>query len=191
VIDSAARLFLDQGYPATTIAAVARGAGVAPDTVYSTFGSKLALLKAVLDTSIGGDDSDVALLDRPGPQRVKSETDQRRQVAMFAAGITAQLERVRPLDDVLRSAAAVDADAAQLRADLQLRQRRAAMRTVAGWLAANGPMRNDVSTAETAATLWTLTSPEVHQMLREHWRWSRAHYERWLARTLSDTLLPD
>jgi AcrR family transcriptional regulator len=191
VIDSAARLFLDQGYPATTIAAVARGAAVAPDTVYSTFGNKLALLKAVLDASIGGDDSDVAVLDRPGPQGVKTETDQRRQVAMFAAGITDQLERVRPLDDVLRSAAAVDADAAQLRADLQLRQRRAAMRTVAGWLAANGPMRNDVSTAETAATLWTLTSPEVHQMLRENWRWSRAHYERWLARILSDTLLPD
>jgi AcrR family transcriptional regulator len=190
VIDSAAQLFLDQGYPATTIAAVARAAGVAPDTVYSTFGNKLALLKAVLDTTIGGDDSDVALLDRPGPQAVKAEPDQRRQIAMFAAGITDQLERIRPLDDVLRSAAAVDADAAQLRADLQLRQRRGAMHAVAGWIAENGPLRNEVSTAEAAATLWTLTSPEVHHMLRDNWRWSRAHYERWLARTLTDTLLP-
>ena len=190
MIESAARLFLEKGYPATTIAAVARAAGVAPDTVYSTFGNKLALLKAVLDATIAGDDSDVALLDRPGPQAVRAETDQRRQIAMFAAGMTDQLERLRPLDDALRSAVAVDAGAAQLRADLQLRQRRAAMHAVAGWIAANGPLRDELSTSEAAATLWTLTSPEVHHMLRENWRWSRPHYQRWLARTLTDTLLP-
>lgn len=190
VIDSAAQLFLERGYPGTTIAAVARRAGVAPDTVYSAFGSKLALLKAVLDVSVGGDDRDIALLDRAGPLAVKDEPDQRRQIAMFATGITDQLERVRPIDDVLRTAAAVDPDAADLRADLQLRQRRAAMRTVVSWLAAHGPLRDGVSAEEAAATLWTLTSPEVHQMLRDTWRWSRKRYTRWLTHTLIDAVLP-
>ena len=46
---------------------------------------------------------------------------------MFASGISGQLERVRPMDDILRSAAPVDPGVAELRADLQLRQRRDAM----------------------------------------------------------------
>ncbi|MBA2414661.1 MAG: helix-turn-helix transcriptional regulator, partial [Geodermatophilaceae bacterium] len=125
---TARELFLERGYPATTIAAVARRAGVSADTIYSVFGSKSTLLKEVLDVVIGGDDAQVALLDRAGPQAVRAEPDQRRQLEMFATGITDQLERVRPMDDILRSAAAVDAAAADLRADLQLRQRRESMR---------------------------------------------------------------
>ena len=89
VIDSARDLFLEQGYPATTIAAVARRAGVSADTIYSTFGSKGALLKEVLDVVIGGDDAPSPLLDRADPQAMRAEPDQRRQLAMFAAGITA------------------------------------------------------------------------------------------------------
>src|SRR6185437_2594599 len=106
IIDSALALFLEQGYPATTIAAVARRAKVSADTVYATFGSKIVLLREVLDTVIGGDDEQVALLDRVGPQAVRAEPDQRRQLTMFTTGITDQLERVRPVDDILRSAAA-------------------------------------------------------------------------------------
>src|SRR4051794_6909255 len=83
VVSAARDLFLDRGYAATTIAAVARGAAVSADTVYSTFGSKIAVLKAVLDVAVGGDDTDVAILDRPDPQAMRAEPDQRRQVAMF------------------------------------------------------------------------------------------------------------
>lgn len=189
VIASARELFLEQGYPATTIASVARRANVSPDTVYGTFGSKGALLKEVLDVVIGGDDEDVALLDRAGPQAVRDEPDQRRQVAMFAEGITEQLERFRPMDDILRSAAAVDAVAADLRADLQLRQRREAMRTVVGWIAAHGPLRQGLSQEEAAAVVWTLTSSEVHLMLRDAWGWPRERFQEWLRDTLTTSLL--
>ncbi len=190
VVASAAQLFREHGYSATTVAAVARAADVSSDTIYKTFGTKGGLLKGVLDVVIGGDDEDIALLDRPGPQDVRAETDQRRQLEMFAAGMTDQLERVRPLDDILRSAAVVDVEAAELRADLQLRQRRAAMRTLVGWLAANGPLREPLTTEDAAAVVWTLTSPEVHFMFRESWGWSRQRYEQWLHDTLTTTLLP-
>jgi AcrR family transcriptional regulator len=190
VVAAARELFLDQGYAATTIAAVARRAQVSPDTVYSAFGSKGALLKEVLDVVVGGDDEDVALLDRADPQAMRAEPDQRTQLAMFAAGSTAQLERVRPLDDILRSAAAVDPVAAELRADIQLRQRRAAMRTVVSWIAAHGPLRNGMSETEAAAIVWTLTSPEVHLMLRDTSGWSPQRYEQWLRETLISSLLP-
>lgn len=190
VLAAARDLFVAQGYPGTTIAAVARRAEVAADTVYSTFGSKIALLKEVLDVVVAGDDADVAVLDRSDPQAMRAEPDQRRQLAMFAAGMTGQLERIRPMDDVLRSAAAVDPAAAELRADLQLRQRRGAIATVISWVSAHGPLRDGLTEEEATAITWTLTSPEVHQMLRDTWGWSRERYEEWLRGTLTTSLLP-
>lgn len=109
---------------------------------------------------------------------------------MFAAGISAQLERVRPMDDLLVSAAAVDADARALRDDLQLRQRRESMTTVAGWIAAHGPLRDDQPVERAAAVIWTLTSPELHRMLREVWGWSAEEYAAWLEDSLAHALLP-
>jgi AcrR family transcriptional regulator len=190
MLSSARQLFVEQGYSATTIAAVARQANVSADLVYKSFGSKAGLLKAVLDAVVGGDEEDVALLDRSRPQAMRAERDPRRQLAMFAEGVTEQLERLRPVDDILRSAAAVDEAAAELRSDIQLRQRRLAMRTVVGWLASRGPLHPGVSEEEAAAVVWTLTSPEVHLMLRDIWGWTSERYSGWLRDTLIATLLP-
>ena len=189
ILDSARTLFAAHGYHGTTLEDVGRDAGVAADTVLHSFGSKKGLLRAVLDVEVGGDDAQIRVLDREGPQAMRSETDQRRQVEMFAAGITGQLERIRPLDDILRSAAAVDPDARSLRDDLQLRQRKAAMREIAGWIAANGPLRDDITVDDAAAMLWTLTSPEVHELLRDRCGWDSDRYRRWLAQTLGDSIV--
>lgn len=191
MVEVAVELFLAHGYASTSMAAVAAAAGVSPDTVYHVFRSKRGLLQAAMDMVVGGDDADVPLLDRADPQAMRAQTDQRRQIAMFARGIRVQLERVRPVDDMLRSAAATDAEVAALRADLQLRQRRQAMTAVAGWIAARGPLRDGSSADEAAAVLWTLTSPEVHHMLRVDWGWAPDTYEQWLRTTLERTLLDD
>lgn len=191
ILETARRLFLEQGYPVTSIEAIAGAAGVAPDTVYSVFGSKRNLLKQLMDLTVGGDDSDVKVLERAEPQTVRRERDQHRQVAMFAAGVTLRIEAVRPLDDILRSAAAVDPEVAALRDDLQLRQRRSAMSAFAGWLSSNGPLRDGVDVDDAGAILWTLTSPDVHRLLRDGCGWSRQRFQRWLEDTLVRTLLPD
>ena len=143
VLASARECFLAAGDGPSTVTAIARSAGVSPDTVFRLFGSKRDLLKVLVDTEAGGDSAEVALLDRPDPQALRRETDPRRQVAMLAAGIRGQLERLAPVDGLLRSAAAVDPEVAALRDDLQLNQRRQAMLTVAGWIAARGPLRDD------------------------------------------------
>jgi AcrR family transcriptional regulator len=190
ILEAARKLFTAQGYPGTTLGQVGREAGVAADTVLDVFGSKKALLKAVLDVAVGGDDAPVQVLDRAGPQALRQEKDQHRQLEMLATGLTGQLERIRPMDDILRSAAAVDEDARALREDLQLRQRRAAMTAIVTWVAANGELRGAMTIDEGAAVVWTLTSPEVHQMLRDSWGWSADQYRQWLADTLRLTLLP-
>lgn len=168
---------------------IAGTAGVSVDTVYKTFGSKIGLLKAVLDVAVGGDDAPVPLLDRAGPQALREETDQPTQVRMLAAAVTGQLERIRPLDDILRSAATVDQEAAELRQDIQVRQRRAAMRTIVGWIAARGPLRDGLSVNRAAQVVWTLTSPEVHLLMRDTGGWSERSYRAWLEQVLTDAIL--
>lgn len=189
VVDAATQHFLEAGYARTSLTAVAATAGVAVDTVYKAFGTKIGLLKEVLDVTIGGDDEPVALLDRAGPQALRDETDQRVQVRMLAAGVTAQIERVRPLDDILRSAAAVDREAAALREDIQVRQRRTAMRTIVGWIAARGTLRDGLTVDRAAQVVWTLTSPEVHLMMRETGGWSESSYREWLEQAVADAIL--
>ena len=89
-------------------------------------------------------------------------------VTMAARGTAELLERIRRLDDVLTDAAAVDPDAAALRKDIELRQRREAMRVLAGWLASTAPLRDGMTVERAADVLWVLTSPEVHRLYREH-----------------------
>lgn len=189
ITDAAATRFLETGYAGTPLASVARTAGVSVDTIYKAFGSKISLLKEVLDVTIGGDDLDVPLLERAGPQALRHETDQRIQVAMLAAAVTGQLERIRPLDDILRSAAAVDREAADLREDIQTRQRRRAMRVIVGWMAARGPLREGLTVARAADMVWTLTSPEVHLMLRDTCGWPKHSYREWLENAIANGIL--
>jgi AcrR family transcriptional regulator len=191
ILDAARRLFLDHGYPATSIEAIAAAATVSQDTVYSAFGSKRNLLKELMDAAVGGDDTDVKVLDRPEPQSVRHLRDPRVQVAAFAAGVALRIEATRPLDDILRSAAVVDAEVNALRDDIQLRQRRSAMATFAEWLAENGPLRDGISVSDAASIIWTLTSPEVHRLLRDGCGWSHERFVLWLDDTLTRTLLPD
>jgi len=190
ILDAAAAQFLARGYARTPVTAIAAEAGVSEDLVFHLFSTKRGLLKAVLDVGIGGDDADVALLDREDPQAMRRETSLRRQIAMFATGIGQQLERVRPLDDMLRGAAGVEPELAELRDDIQLRQRRQAMTTIADWLHSRGPLRDDMSVEQAAAILWTLTSPEVHHMLIDDWEWSGEQYRAWLQGILEASLLP-
>ena len=191
VLGAAQRLFLEKGYPKTSIEAIAAEAEVSQDTVYAVFGSKRNLLKQMMDVAVGGDDADTAVLDRPGPQSVRRAGDQRAQLAAFAADVAERVEAVRPVDDILRSAAGVDAEVSALRHDIQNRQRREAMTTFAGWLASNGPFRDRMTVTDAADVIWTLTSPEVHRLLRDGCGWPRERYARWLASTLVRELLPD
>jgi AcrR family transcriptional regulator len=189
ILDAADLLFSERGYATSTMEAIALGAGVAVDTVYAAFGTKRGVLSRLMDIRVGGDDQPVDLLDRSGPQAVRREPNQRRQLEGFAKDVTAILERVRPVDDIMRGAAAVDSEVAALRARLQ-EQRFQNMLKFVSWVKANGPLRGGMSEAAGAAIVWTLTSPETHRLLRVDRAWTAQRYADWLAETLTLTLLP-
>jgi AcrR family transcriptional regulator len=190
ILETAGQLFLAEGYPAITVASIASNARVSEDLIFRLFGSKRGVLKEVMDIAIGGDDEDTPLLEREDPQAVRAATDQHEQIRLFAAGMTAQLDRVQPLNELLRSAAAVEPEIATLRDDLHQRQRRFAMNMVASWIAANGPLRDDMSTDDAGAIIWTLAGPEVHGALTRDCGWSSARFRDWLRQMLTAALLP-
>ena len=190
ILETARDLFLTAGYPATTVAAIAAHADVSEDLIFRLYGSKRGVLKEVMDIAIGGDDENISLLEREGPLAVRAATDQHEQVRLFAAGMTAQLDRVQPLNDLLRSAAAVEPEIATLRDDLHKRQRRFAMNMVASWIAANGPLRDRMDTEDAGAIIWALASPEVHRALTVDCGWSSERFRDWLRHMLAAAVLP-
>ena len=61
IVAAASRLFVERGYGATTIDAVADAAGVSRKTVFTAVGGKVDLLKVALDWAVAGDDRPVAV----------------------------------------------------------------------------------------------------------------------------------
>jgi AcrR family transcriptional regulator len=189
ILEAAGDLFAERGYVATTIDAVAERAGVAADTVYASFGNKKGVLSAVVDLRVTGSAEGSDVLAGEGPRAVRHASDQRQMLAGFAADIAPRVERVRPIDDVLRSAAVIDTDIADLRSRMQ-ENRFIKLREFITWLSAIGPLRDDMEIEEATATAWTLTSPEVNRMLRDVRGWSSEQYVQWLSATLVLVLLP-
>lgn len=186
LVAAARRLFLERGYSATTIEAIADSSGVPLGTVYRLFGSKRRILLSVLDVAFGGDDEPVAYRDRPATQAALAEQDPHRLIEAFSPLTRRLLERSAPILQVLRSAAEADAEAAGLYAEAQ-RQRYVGQATVARVLAERNQLA--VSEAEAADIMYTLRSPEVFRTFTQERGWSGERYERWLTQALQATVL--
>jgi AcrR family transcriptional regulator len=180
---------MEKGYGGTTIDAIAAQAGVASETVYAIFKNKRNILSFLFDISIGGDDQPVRVTDRPGPQAVLNDTDQHRQVTMFAKDITEILSRAAPLFEVMRVAAKTEPEIASLVQRL-LKERLQNMTMVAKSIAANGVLREGLDQRTAAETIWSLTSPELYQLCSVDLGWTKARYADWLAQALTRLLLP-
>ena len=148
---AARRLFLERGYGATTVEAISELADVAPATVYRLFASKAGILKALLDVAIVGDDTAVAMADRPEVRSLLANGDPRARIAGFVAVVVQVNGRVAPLHHVLVGAAGSDRDAAALFADL-VRQRQRGQRTIARSLARSRVLRPGLREREAADT---------------------------------------
>jgi AcrR family transcriptional regulator len=187
VLDAAARLFVAQGYTATTIADIAGEAGVAVQSVYKAGQSKAELLHAVVDLAVAGDDEDIMIADRAAFAAIGDEADARRQVQIFADLIASIQERSAPVQAAYRQAAAVDETVAASLAATH-RRRIETFTTVVAMIPRRHlrrPLR------ESAETPWAIGSPDVFLLLRDQQGWDAARYRRWLGATLVEVLLVD
>jgi len=189
ILEAARRLFSERGYTGATIDSIAQQAGVAPETIFATFGNKRAILANLIALSVGGDDEPIPLLQRPGPQTVLQEQDPIRQLHRFAQDISEILERVAPMFEIMRVAAKTEPDIAELLNHL-LKERLQNMATLISRLSAHSPLREGVDIDHASEIVWTLTSPEVFSLLTVDRGWSRTQYHQWLGDSLIRLLLP-
>jgi len=188
VVAAAGDLFLARGYPATTIEAVAAAADVPVASVYRLFGSKKAILSAVLQVAFVGDYEPVGLHDRPEARAAAAQPDPAALLAGWARVARSVLTRSGPLQQMLRVAAEADPECADL-AGIFRQQRLAGQSLVARELAARDALAPGLTEEAALDTIYTLMSPEVHRVLTVERGLSPDQYEDWLARVLVATLL--
>lgn len=179
--DSARRLFREHGYAATTIAQIADDAGLAVQTFYAVFGSKRAVLTALIDQMEEG-----AEMPRLVEQLV-ADPDARNQLGLIVDFNVKLFDRGADVLEILRSAASAEPDLAQVHRQGEARRRRDQRRLVEGW-AARGALRAELSMREAADTLWAMTSPDVYRLFVHDNGWPKPRFAAWLRRLLSQVL---
>ena len=187
ILDAAQRQFLEGGYAATTIAAVAAEAGVSVETVYKAFGGKPGLVRAIYDRGLVGPEPVPAY--RRADEMRERETDPRAIMRNWGTIASEVSSVVSPIERLVRAAAASDHDmAALLQAHNDLRERRA--RHHARFLKEQGYLREGVSVAQATDILWTCTSDELYDLLVTQRGWSPPRFARFLADFMINALLP-
>jgi AcrR family transcriptional regulator len=185
VVEAARELFVSRGYVATTVADIAKEAGVALQSVYNAGQSKASLMHLVVDLAVAGDDQDVLLVDRPTFTAIADQPTAEQQVEVIAALIAETMQRLAPVWVAYREAAAVDPTGA---ANLEAAHRRRS-ETFADMLGRVDQERLRLSPEEAADSAWAVGSIDVYLLLRTIRGWSHERYAAWLTRTLVELLV--
>ena len=177
IVDASARLFSAQGYQSTTLAAIAREAGVSAETVKAA-ASKAELLIAAFEVTFSGSEGAESLTETDVAEGVLALPDEIFLDAVLAR-ITDANARGHALWTVLLGAASSDpvVDAAL---QLTLARRSADYRWVVRELVDRGYAGDLPDHDATAAALSFLLSPEGYQQLVGQSGWSPERYTRWL-----------
>lgn len=181
VTDAAKRLFLRDGFAATTVAAVAAEARVSVETIYKGFGGKPRLVRAICDRELAD-----------GEQRTRlplTEPDPRTVIRGWGSLSAEVAPRVAPILLLLRAAAATDPVMADLQAEMDDARLRRMTRN-ARHLADAGHLRDGITVQHAAEILWAYTSPELYEMLVLSRGWPLDRYSDFIADAVIAALLP-
>ncbi|HEX8510492.1 MAG TPA: TetR/AcrR family transcriptional regulator [Propionibacteriaceae bacterium] len=189
IASAAAELFLRDGYPQTSVLAVARAAGVSTQTVYNSFGTKAGLLKHVYDVTLVGDDDPVPFAERAEVRALYELTDPRDFLAGYAAIGVVLFERLGPLLGVITAGA--QAGEEDLTAHLRRidAERLTGVTMVVQHLRTLGGLAQQVSQQQARDAIWTLNSLAVWQLLTVERGWSPDAYAAWVGRAMADAVL--
>jgi AcrR family transcriptional regulator len=188
ILEAAQKLFEQQGYAATPMAAIAAAAGVALKTVYVVFETKGGVLRALWHLLLRGDDVDAPVGERTWYREVLDEPDPARQLQLNARNSRVVKERAGRLLGVIREAAPTEPDIEELWERIQ-RDFYDNQRVIVESLAAKHALRSDLDVERATDILWTLNHPDLWQLLALQRGWTPAEYERWFADTACAQLL--
>jgi AcrR family transcriptional regulator len=188
VLDAAARLFVEQGYAATSIDAIAKAAGVGRSTVFAAGGGKSWLLKAAYDRAIVGDDEPVPFLQRPAARQLFAMRDPVEIVTGYAGIIADAAERVSAICEAIHRAAGCDPEVADLWSKIG-EQRLSGGAAFAKLIHQRGGLRKGLTVARARDIISIFNDPTLHHVLVRLRGWRQNHYRDWLTENLQHQLL--
>jgi AcrR family transcriptional regulator len=162
VVRIAEQRFLADGYAPTSIAAIARAAGVSVDSIYKTFGGKAGLIRAIHQRALEGEGPIPA--EERSDRLQAEEPDPRKIIAGWGEFVAELSPRGSPILLLIRSAAATDPELSALLDDIDAARLRR-MTDNARRLHRAGHLRAGVSVAAAADIMWTYSSPELYDLL--------------------------
>ena len=180
ILDAAERLFVKNGYVATSMAAIAKEAGVALKTVYLGFETKSGLLRALWHRNLRGGREDIPVGQQDWFLEVLEEADPARALRLNARNSRQVKTRIASLGEVLLTAAAADPeiDALSKRIWSQFYDNQ---RDVVKALHRRKALKRGLSVDRATDILWTLNHPRTYLLFLEERGWTPEEYERWLA----------
>ena len=201
LVDAAAEQFLETGYTATTITALARRGGVSVQTLYLAVGGKPALLRAVLEhaltpSSAPVEDASTNSMGEDYRHDLRAQATQVHhgsnephiRVAAIVRVYRRLAERAAPWWRLYRDAAATEPEIAADWAELH-RLRRGTLAVLLEDIH-DDSLRSGLSREAAVDTLWAIASPETYSLLVDRLGYTIDQYENWLTTTLTAALLP-
>ena len=185
---AAHELLVENGYTATTIAAIAARAGVSAPTVYAGFGSKAQLLKVAIDIALAGDDDSAPVAARPLSTWVYEADTAEGLVGRYAEMMGELGSRAGAIYDVLVRAADAEPELASLLGDLEQQRLRAATMVARG-IRDRGGLPRGRTLDEARDIVWIVNAPELYVNLTTKRRWSTKRYVAWARNTLTKLVL--
>jgi AcrR family transcriptional regulator len=183
ILDAAVNLFATNGYAATSIAAIAREAGVVPETIYATYGSKRALIDGLIERA--QPEETQAAIQATWAAKAGSPSDQLRDLARGARSFW---ERNEPLAAVMRQGTG-DTEIGGMWHERSEGRRQLFAGLIGQWPRSVFASGLDRETATDVG--WAYTAEEMYHLLVVDRGWSPDAYEAWLAGTLVRSLLAD
>jgi TetR/AcrR family transcriptional regulator of autoinduction and epiphytic fitness len=188
ILEAAGRLFVDPGYAATPLTAVAAEAGVAVQTLYAVFGNKRRLLSELVDVTIAGDDEQVAIPERAFVAEVRAIAGARGKLDHFAGHLAEIHARQAQVMLALAGAATASPDVAEIvRKNDDDRHR--GMIMFAADLAATGELRIDLNADQVADALWLAQDVRNYDWLVRRRGWPVERYRQWFVDTAAGAIL--
>jgi AcrR family transcriptional regulator len=188
IVEAAARLFVTEGYGATTIDAVADAAGVSRKTVFTAVGGKLDLLKVAMDWAVAGDDEPIPLAERITMRRLLDQDDPTVLITDWVRMLVGIDTRVAALSRALEVAAGIEPQASMLVEQSQ-RQRLDGARLIVKRLIALDALQSGLTRREAVDIAWLATDAALFDRLVLVRGWSTSRFEAWLSAALCRQLV--
>ena len=188
IVEAGRELFVERGYGATTVDAIAERAQVGRKTVFTSVGGKPAVLKLAIDWALVGDDEPVPVGDRPEMRALLERAEGAALLEGWMAISVQMSGRVAALYRALLVAADGDPDAAALLVTLD-DQRFDGARVVMGRLAELGGLRPDLTIEQAAAIADVLIDPMPYHRLVIRAGWTPDAYAAFVKQQAATALL--